>query len=101
VRRGAILDRNKLPISKTMIAFELTDRPNRPITKHDDHVHSGNWFTNINNGKVFDVMNGDVATNRHGDAAHYLYADSRVELIPAEIIAEWCQAGNNFVRPPR
>jgi prepilin-type processing-associated H-X9-DG protein len=84
-----------------MIAFELTDRPNRPITKHDDHVHSGNWFTNINNGKVFDVMNGDVATNRHGDAAHYLYADSRVELIPAEIIAEWCQAGNNFVRPPR
>jgi hypothetical protein len=104
VRKGAILNRNKLPaVSKTIIAFELSDRLNRPVTEHDDHIHSSNWFTtsNITGDRVFDVMNGDVSTDRHGAAAHYLYADSRVELIPADTIAEWCRAGENFVRPPR
>lgn len=107
VRRGAILNRSKLPAkSKTIIAFELTDRANRPVTEHDDHIHSGSWFTtsNLNQGRVFEIVNGEVSTDRHGGAAHYLYADSRVELITAETVADWCRSqtvGQNFVKPAR
>ncbi len=101
---GAITNRNKLPaVSKTILAFELTDRENRPVDDHDDHVHSNKWFlaSHIANKRVFEVMNGEVSTDRHADGAHYLYADSRVEFIASDTIAEWCLSGNNFVKPPR
>jgi prepilin-type N-terminal cleavage/methylation domain-containing protein/prepilin-type processing-associated H-X9-DG protein len=99
---GAVVNRNKLvSTSKTMVAFELTDRANRPITLQDDHVHSNNWFTvsNINAKTVFQAVNADVATDRHGQGAHYLYADGRVEHITAETINEWCLVPTNFVKP--
>jgi prepilin-type processing-associated H-X9-DG protein len=100
--RDAILNRNKLPtLSKTMIAFELTDRLNRPVSEYDDHVHSHQWFTasNIRDDRVFDAVQGEISVDRHGGAAHYLFADSRVALIPHETISEWCTAGQAFVKP--
>jgi prepilin-type N-terminal cleavage/methylation domain-containing protein/prepilin-type processing-associated H-X9-DG protein len=99
---GAILNRNKLPtLSKTMISFELVDRPNRPVSDFDDHVEAHRWFTasSIREGRVFDLVQGEVAVDRHGGAAHYLFADSRVALIPSETISEWCTAGLAFVKP--
>jgi prepilin-type N-terminal cleavage/methylation domain-containing protein/prepilin-type processing-associated H-X9-DG protein len=104
--RGAILNRNKLlasslSLSKTMIAFELTDRANRPVSEFDDHVEAHRWFTasNIREGRVFDAVQGELSVDRHGGAAHYLFADSRVALIPHETISEWCSAGLAFVKP--
>jgi prepilin-type N-terminal cleavage/methylation domain-containing protein len=99
---GAVVNRNKLRSrSKTMTAFELTDRADRPITESDDHVHSNNWFTvsNIAAGLVYDAMAGEVSTERHAACAHYLYADGRVELIAATTIADWCARGKKFVKP--
>jgi prepilin-type processing-associated H-X9-DG protein len=32
-----------------------------------------------------------VAVDRHGGAAHYLYADGHVEAINSSQIQEWCQ----------
>jgi prepilin-type N-terminal cleavage/methylation domain-containing protein/prepilin-type processing-associated H-X9-DG protein len=99
---GAILNRNKLPtLSKTMISFELTDRANRPVSEFDDHVEAHRWFTasNIREGRVFDAVQGELSVDRHGGAAHYLFADSRVALIPHETISEWCSKGLAFVKP--
>jgi prepilin-type N-terminal cleavage/methylation domain-containing protein len=104
IPRGAILNRSKLPAkTKTLMMFELSDRANRPVTLHDDHIHNARWFTvqNINAERVFEVMNGEVSTDRHMDGAHYLYADSRVEFIPSETIAEWCRSGTDFTKPPK
>ena len=99
---GAILNRNKLPtLSKTIMAFELTDRLNRPVSEFDDHVEAHRWFTasNVREGRVFDAVQGELSVDRHGGAAHYLFADSRVALIPHETISEWCSAGLAFVKP--
>jgi prepilin-type N-terminal cleavage/methylation domain-containing protein/prepilin-type processing-associated H-X9-DG protein len=99
---GSILNRNKLPtLSKTVIAFELVDRANRPVSEFDDHVEAHRWFTasNIHSGRVFEALGGEVAVNRHGGAAHYLFADSRVALIPSETISAWCSNGLAFVKP--
>jgi prepilin-type N-terminal cleavage/methylation domain-containing protein/prepilin-type processing-associated H-X9-DG protein len=100
--KAAVVNRNKLRSrSKTMIAFELTDRDSRPITAFDDHVETHRWFTttNIASNTVYDVMTGEITTDRHGGAAHYLYADGRVALIPLTTIADWCAQAKNFVKP--
>jgi prepilin-type N-terminal cleavage/methylation domain-containing protein len=101
---GAILNRNKLlslSLSKTMIVFELTDRQNRPVSDFDDHVEAHRWFTasNIREQRVFDAVQGEISVDRHGAAAHYLFADSRVALISSETISQWCSAGLAFVKP--
>jgi len=100
--QGAILNRNKLPtLSKTMISFELVDRLNRPLSDYDDHVEAHRWFTtsNIRSGHVFDAVGGEIAVDRHGGAAQYLFADARVALIPSETISTWCSAGLAFMKP--
>jgi prepilin-type N-terminal cleavage/methylation domain-containing protein/prepilin-type processing-associated H-X9-DG protein len=99
---GVYLNRNKLPsIMRTLVAMELTDRANRAVTEYDDHVEAHKWFTstNITNGKVFEVLSGEVAVERHEGAAHYLFADGRVVLIPSSKIAQWCQKPFPFVKP--
>jgi prepilin-type N-terminal cleavage/methylation domain-containing protein/prepilin-type processing-associated H-X9-DG protein len=99
---GSYLNRNKLPsITRTLVAMELTDRANRAITQFDDHVESHRWFTtsNIANGRVFATLSGEVDVERHEGAAHYLFADGRVVLIPSTKIAQWCQKPFPFVKP--
>jgi prepilin-type processing-associated H-X9-DG protein len=51
-------------------------------------------------GSVYDLVSYSIAIDRHLDAANYLYADGRVEQIPAETIIQWCLEGHNFARPP-
>jgi prepilin-type N-terminal cleavage/methylation domain-containing protein/prepilin-type processing-associated H-X9-DG protein len=74
-----------------------------------DHVESPDWFStyNLKRNKppehaVWDAVQFDVATDRHaGDTANYLYADGHVEVVAAEQIADWCNAGVNFAIPPQ
>jgi prepilin-type N-terminal cleavage/methylation domain-containing protein/prepilin-type processing-associated H-X9-DG protein len=94
--------RKLIETSKTMVAFELADHKN-PIID-DDHVHNHAWFTatRVAQKKVMEQIEKDITTHRHGGAAHYLYADWHVELIPAETINEWANTqtvADNFVRP--
>ncbi len=99
---GSFLNRNKLPsITKTLVAVELTDRENRPVSEFDDHVESYRWFTssNITHERVLDAVQGEVSTGRHHGGANYLFADGRVQLIPENTIADWCRAPINFVKP--
>jgi len=88
--------------SKTLVAFELADHK-QPVPD-DDHVHSHAWFTSLSvaQKKVLERIEGDITVDRHGGAAHYLYADWHVDLITANQIQEWAgtqTAADNFVRP--
>lgn len=77
------------------------------VTK--DHVECPDWFSAFNlkrntppNRAVWDAVQAEVAVDRHhGGVANYLYADGHVDAIPAEQIAEWCDASNNFAIPPQ
>ncbi len=97
-------------MSKTIIAFELSEKKDEGAMKtqnpanidvFNDHVHSFNWFstTNIRDHLVFTNISAEVAVDRHGGTAHYLYADGHVELISAEQISEWADAEFNFAKP--
>jgi prepilin-type N-terminal cleavage/methylation domain-containing protein/prepilin-type processing-associated H-X9-DG protein len=101
--RGAYLNRNKLPsVSRTLVAVELSDRTNWHVEVFDDHVECHEWFTTSNVAtpeKVFEVLSGTVGVDRHRGAAHYLFADGHVALIPSERIAQWCRIPIAFVKP--
>jgi prepilin-type N-terminal cleavage/methylation domain-containing protein/prepilin-type processing-associated H-X9-DG protein len=99
---GSFLNRNKLPsVTRTLVAVELTDRENRPVSEFDDHVESHRWFTtsNIKHGRVFDAIHSEVSTNRHHGGANYLFADGRVAMISESTIAEWAAKPIVFVKP--
>ena len=96
----AVLEFSKLrETSKTITALELADHI--PVDVYYDHVHSYEWFSksNVEHGRVLAAITDEIATDRHGGAAHYLYADSHVELHPSETVAEWAFAAHNFVKP--
>lgn len=66
-----------------------------------DHVESDTWFseTNVydkdNEGLVWKAVQSQLAVTRHqGDVANYLYADGHVKSIPADVIAAWCDEGD-------
>ncbi len=99
---GSVLNRNKLPsVTRTLLAVELTDRENRPVSEFDDHVESHRWFTptNIAHGRVLEAMRGEVSVDRHHEGANYLFADGRVASISVETVAEWCRKPIVFVKP--
>lgn len=97
---------------RTIIMFEA----GKSVDLEKDHVESPDWFNASNmrhntppNHAVWDAVAdlgpldppADVAVNRHhGDVANYLYADGHVEMVSAEQIREWCDAGTNFAIPP-
>ncbi|MGL4513491.1 MAG: prepilin-type N-terminal cleavage/methylation domain-containing protein [Lacipirellulaceae bacterium] len=97
----------------TIMTFET---PADAVVSAYDHVHSYEWFSEqnlANNGPgeraVWKVVGGepelgitgDVAVDRHAGAANYLYADGHVDVIDGSKIAEWCDAGINFAKPPQ
>jgi prepilin-type N-terminal cleavage/methylation domain-containing protein/prepilin-type processing-associated H-X9-DG protein len=99
---GSILNRNKLPtLSRTLVAVELIDRENRPVSKFDDHVESHRWFTasNIAHGRVLEAVRGEVSVDRHQGGSNYLFADGRVAFLSLDTIADWCSRPLVFVKP--
>lgn len=99
----AVTNRNKLQAtSKTVVCFVLADH--KAATSDSDHVHNHGWFTTLNlaRGLVLSRMQADIATRRHGDGTHLLYADWRVGLVPETTIAEWAvtqKKDDNFTTP--
>jgi prepilin-type processing-associated H-X9-DG protein/prepilin-type N-terminal cleavage/methylation domain-containing protein len=98
--RPSFGNRKKLAAtSKTIVAFETADV--KSIDFYCDHLHSFDWFkpSNIAGGLVLTYISNEVQVDRHGGAAHYLYADGHVDLIPAEQIKEWADQPFNFALP--
>ncbi|MEQ8211365.1 MAG: DUF1559 domain-containing protein [Lacipirellulaceae bacterium] len=115
-RNAGLVDNfNKLQsTSQTIVAIEATTWA---ILNNYDHAHTYEWFSEVNlarnspaeravwrrvAGEPDGSFPGELAVNRHqGSVANYLYADGSVRGIAAEQIAEWCDAGFNFVIPPQ
>ncbi|MEO1497262.1 MAG: type II secretion system protein [Planctomycetota bacterium] len=102
-------------VCKTVLMVEATTNV---LAFRHDHVSSPFWFSNANLlsnepplRAVWETVagedpanerNGELAVARHrGSTANYLYACGRVETIASEQIAEWCDAGEDFMAPPR
>ena len=91
---------NKLEAtSKTMIVFEGSDQ--RSTAFQNEHVHASKWFSEVNQqmGLVAWAIERDIHLERHGSTAHYLYADARVDVIPAQRVYEWIEEGYDFAKP--
>lgn len=103
--KGAVTNLRRLPShGKTMMLFEIADAVEEESETGEfyyDHVHSSLWFspTNIAKKKVLEAIKKDIQTDRHSGHANYLYADSRVELISEEQIANWASLKMNFAKP--
>ena len=103
--------RKIMSMSQTIVAFELSEKKDEGAMKtqnpadidvFNDHVHSFDWFraSNIRDNLVFTAISAEIAVDRHGGAAHYLYADGHVELISREQIDAWATEPFNFAKPP-
>ena len=103
--KGAVTNLRRVPShGKTMMLFEVADAVDEESETGEfyyDHVHSHLWFStaNIAKKKVFEAIKKDIQTDRHSGHANYLYADSRVELISEEQIANWATLKMNFAKP--
>lgn len=99
----AVTNREKLTAtSKTLVSFELADH--KAATSDSDHVHNHGWFTTLNiaRGRVLSRIEADIATRRHAEGTHILYADWHVDLVPEATIAEWAvtqKKNDNFTTP--
>ncbi len=96
----------------TLMVIEATTAA---IVNNHDHAHTYEWFSVANladnapprravwhaiAGNPAAESDGELAVERHqSNAANYLFACGRVELIAAEQIAEWCDSGFNFALP--
>jgi prepilin-type N-terminal cleavage/methylation domain-containing protein/prepilin-type processing-associated H-X9-DG protein len=117
---GAVRNLNKLrATSKTIVLFEGADRRDMDPKKGDphqydaakdeyvyahpkyDHTHATQWFSELNRslGVVDQAVKNDIQPDRHFQAAHYLYVDGHVEVIPAQTIDEWIAANYDFAKP--
>ena len=109
--------------SKTILAYEIAShdyhdtafQPLEPPVLRDalsdlvnnecfDHNHAPSWFSqgNIVRRRVWAVMTGEVAPDRHVHGTHLLYVDSRVAHVSSADLAAWVAAGtrhDNFARP--
>jgi prepilin-type N-terminal cleavage/methylation domain-containing protein/prepilin-type processing-associated H-X9-DG protein len=113
----AVRNLNKLQAtSRTIVAFEGADRRfSKDPHKYDpikdefvyahpkyEHAHCSQWFSELhlaNDGLVELAVKDDVQPDRHGEVAHYLYADGHVDVITAAQIDEWIAAEFNFAKP--
>lgn len=114
---GLVDSFNKLKSThKTIVSIEATTWA---VVNNYDHAHTYEWFSDVNLARnapperaawrrvAGDPNNrthfpGELAVDRHqGSIANYLYADGSVHAIAADQIAQWCDAGFNFVVPPQ
>ncbi|MCA9238476.1 MAG: DUF1559 domain-containing protein, partial [Planctomycetales bacterium] len=89
----------------TIVMFEAQDQA---VATTFDHVESTDWFSeehlkhNTASRAVFNAVKAEAAIDRHqGTVANYLYADGHVRAIDASQIAQWCDEGFDFAKPPQ
>jgi prepilin-type N-terminal cleavage/methylation domain-containing protein/prepilin-type processing-associated H-X9-DG protein len=97
--------------SKTVMLFEKFSNPavlgdrNRQLAElrssHFDHTHSPDWFRwyGRRNDRVLRDIGAEIQLSRHGEGAHFAYADGHVELVPESQIGEWVETGFDFAKP--
>lgn len=111
-----------LATSRTIVAFEGYDQryekdPHKYVTSDGDkngkpdeyvfahpkyeHAHCSQWFSqrNRDNGLVEQAVLKDILPDRHGEVAHYLYADGHVDVVAAVQVDEWIDSEFDFARP--
>jgi prepilin-type processing-associated H-X9-DG protein len=124
---GAVRNINKLAAtSRTIAVFEGADKrglatgandPHAFIDKDLDndgridgyvyadpkleHAHASGWFADWRReeGLIANGIKADIQPDRHTDAAHYLYVDGHVDVIPAAQIEEWIAQEHDFAKP--
>ena len=89
--------------SNTIMLFEAA------AGAHGDHVDSWDWFSEEahhehehEEHELFDEIAAEIAVDRHGNSANYLYADGHVENISSDQVHDWIHEGTeavNFSRP--
>jgi len=97
--------------SKTVMLFEKFSNPatvsSRTLqlaelrSSHFDHTHSPEWFRwyPARKDRVLRDISAEIQLARHGEGAHFAYADGHVELIAEQQIATWVDAGHDFAKP--
>lgn len=85
--------------SRTMAVFEISDK--QAAKPEIEHAHCSQWFDQINIDwdRVESKVRTDIQLERHFDAAHYLFLDGHVELIPAEQVVTWIDDEFDFAKP--
>jgi len=86
-------------------ALSAGDEPDEIRT---DHVEAPEWFSeehlqhnSPSERQVWNAVRAEVAVDRHqGTVANYLYADGHVTALAADQMAQWCDEGSNFAKPP-
>ncbi len=88
----------------TIMMFEAGQN----VETNFDHVEATSWFSEQNlkhnaaEQLVLKAVKDDVAIERHNSSvANYLYADGHVQAISSSEIAQWCDEGFNFAKPPQ
>ncbi|MDG2409522.1 MAG: prepilin-type N-terminal cleavage/methylation domain-containing protein [Pirellulales bacterium] len=92
--------------STTILLFEAA------AGAHVDHVDSWDWFADEEDhadedhdheeDERFESISQEIAVDRHGGSANYLYADGHVARIDSEEVKEWIHDGSesqNFALP--
>jgi prepilin-type N-terminal cleavage/methylation domain-containing protein/prepilin-type processing-associated H-X9-DG protein len=97
--------------SKTVMLFEKFSNPATLSSQmlqlaelrssHFDHTHSPEWFRWYPGRKdrVLRDISAEIQLSRHGEGAHFAYADGHVELIVDSQIGEWVETGFDFAKP--
>lgn len=114
----AVIDRDKIvSTSKTITVLIISDEKPPAIT--EDHTHSTGWFTSTNPRARWNKILADIQPDRHGGTrgkrwddmtpgrrsehtngfANYLYVDGHVDLIAGQVIKDWSDKNENFVKP--
>ena len=88
--------------SRTIIAYEGSDRRDPEASLLLDHVHPSKWFRPnfVMLGKTWDLLTAEIQPNRHqATVADYLFADGHVEAMPEAVVHQWADDGHNFALP--
>lgn len=82
--------------ARTLLAFICSDQTG--TGPGNDHTHSNQWSSWP--AVVADISPGRFGGGASGGRSNYLYADGRVESIPAIEVKRRIESGNNIAKPP-
>jgi len=94
--------------SKTLLAANISDE--QGVGVQSDHTHSEQWGGDERHGGNWARLCADIQPDRftlkpakdHAEgSANYLFADGHVENIPAQVVRDRLDRGDNIARPPR